>query len=330
MRRMKYHPHGSVVFVTFRVEEGLLLLSNPLCQTIIKSCLAASLDVHPQIKISHAIAEGTHLHLIVVVVNPDDLPGFIKCFKTESAHAFNKVLGRPKRTVWCEGYDSPVILTPLRAGIALAYLYANPAKDNLSPSIEEYPGFSTWKMYQTKMHMKSWRRIRRYQYRALAPDSHNLRGYTKEAQRLLEGSKEEYPFTIHPNAWLEAFGITDPDLQEECNRRLEKRVRVLEARAARLREREKRRVYGRERLLAQQIDRHYRIKNYRGRRMWCLTEAHRVRIAFITFFKALMEKAREVQRRWRVGDYSLAYPLGLYPPCKPKLQEPLALVTLSW
>jgi hypothetical protein len=43
----------------------------------------------------------------------------------------NRLLGRGKRTLWCEGYDSPVVLTPVRALVAIAYLYANPAKDNL-------------------------------------------------------------------------------------------------------------------------------------------------------------------------------------------------------
>jgi hypothetical protein len=41
-KKMKYHPHGSVLFCTFTLEEGLLLLANPLCQAIVKSCLAAA------------------------------------------------------------------------------------------------------------------------------------------------------------------------------------------------------------------------------------------------------------------------------------------------
>jgi hypothetical protein len=40
--KMKYHPHGSVLFCTFRIEEGLLLLANPRCHAIVKRCLAPS------------------------------------------------------------------------------------------------------------------------------------------------------------------------------------------------------------------------------------------------------------------------------------------------
>jgi hypothetical protein len=46
-RSMKYHPHGSVLFCTFSIEEGLLLLSNPLCMAILKNCLAAAQALYP-------------------------------------------------------------------------------------------------------------------------------------------------------------------------------------------------------------------------------------------------------------------------------------------
>ncbi len=107
---MKYHPSGSVLFVTVAVEEGLLLLSNPLCLAIIRSCLAAAQKLYP-VRICHLLVEATHVRLIVVVRNPDDVPAFLGHFKTESAHALNTNLGRRKRTVWCAGYDSPTVLT---------------------------------------------------------------------------------------------------------------------------------------------------------------------------------------------------------------------------
>jgi hypothetical protein len=41
--------------------------------------------------------------------------------------------------------------------------------------------------------------------------------------------------------------------------------------------------------------------------------------------KDLFAEARSVRERWRVGDYSLPYPMGLYPPPQPKLVEPLVV-----
>jgi REP element-mobilizing transposase RayT len=92
-KAMKYHPHGRVLFCTFSLEEGLLLLANPLCKAIVKSCLARAQVLHP-VRICHFIVQATHVHIVLVVMNPDDVHAFIRCFKTESAHMINRILGR--------------------------------------------------------------------------------------------------------------------------------------------------------------------------------------------------------------------------------------------
>lgn len=319
---MKYHPSGSVLFATFTIEEGLLLLSNPLCRAIIQSCLVAAQKLYP-VKICHILIEATHVHLMFTVHNPDDIPSFLRHFKTDSAHMLNRLLGRKKRTIWCEGYDSPKVLTLTRALAAIAYLYSNPAKDNLVSSIEEYPGFSSWEMFQSGQHTRNWKRLRRSQFRALAPDSHSLRGYTKEANRLLEESREVETFTLEPSAWLEAFGVTEPEDQARINRRLIERVRTLEARAERKRARENKRVMGRERLLKQELDLSYKPSR-KGRKMWCLSDRRSIRVEFIRAFKKLRREARRVLALWRLGNTTVRYPPGLYPPSMPKLANVFA------
>jgi len=316
-KMMKYHPHGGVLFCTLTVEEGLLLLTNPLCRAILESCLARAKELHP-VKLCHFVVEATHVHLILVVTDPDDVNAFIRCFKTESAHMLNRLLGRKKRTIWCEGYDSPIVLTPMRALIAIAYLYANPAKDNLESSIDRYPGFSSWQMFQSGVLTKKWKRVRRHHFSALTKDAHNARGYAKRAADVLARATECINFTLEPNAWLEAFGYQTPEQQKQINDRLVARIRLLERRAAERREREKKRVLGRERLLTQVFDLFYRPQR-KGRRMWCLSEKRRVRVDFIRFFKALMDTARAVRDRWRMGDVTVPYPPGLFPPSMPKL-----------
>lgn len=316
-KKMKYHPHGSVLFCTFCLEEGLLLLSNPLCIAIIKSCLARAQVLYP-VKICHLMTEATHVHLILVVDNPDDVSGFIRCFKVESAHMLNGLLGRDKRTIWCEGYDSPIVLTPLRALAAIAYLYANPAKDNLEHSIDQYPGFSTWQMFLKGDLVHTWKRLRRFQFRKLSEKQHSLRGYTEEAQKLLVASDEVQTFRLDPNAWMEAFGITDSQEQRQINDRLIARIRTLEERANRKREREGKTVLGRTRLLKERLNTTHCPKRS-GRRMWCLSEKRSIRVQFITFFKGLMQKARSIRQRWLSGDTSAKYPPGIYPPSFPKL-----------
>lgn len=318
---MKYHPHGSVLFCTFSLEEGLLLLANPLCQAIVKSCLAAACEMYP-VRICHMIVEATHIHLVLVVINPDHVEAFCRHFKTDSAHMINGLLGRNKRTVWCGGYDSPIVLTPRRALMAIAYLYANPAKDNLETSIDRYPGFSTWRMFQSGKLTRQWKRLRRPQFTYIARDANNPRGYAKLAEEILAASDEMQTFTLEPNAWMEAFGYHSPEQQQKINERLVARIRSLEQRAERKRVLEKKRVIGRERLLAQVLDTTYRPRRT-GRRMWCLSEKRSVRMEFIRYFRELMQKARAVRERWKLGDFSVPYPPGLYPPSMPKLANML-------
>ena len=319
---MKYHPHGSVLFCTISLEEGLLLLANPLCQAIVKSCLAAARELYP-VRICHVLVEATHIHLVLVVIDPDHVDAFFRHFKTESAHMINGLLGRNKRTVWCEGYDSPIVLTPARAMMAIAYLYANPAKDNLETSIDRYPGFSSWKMFVSGTLIRQWKRLRRPQFTPIRRDANNLRGYTKLAERLVEASDEVQTFTLEPNAWMESFGYHQPEEQQRLNNQLIERIRSLEDRAERKRQRERKRVMGRDRLIAQVFDTSYR-PNRTGRRMWCLSEKRSVRLEFIEFFKALMAKARAVRERWKLGDVTVPYPPGLYPPSMPKLANAIA------
>ena len=261
---------------------------------------------------------------IVIVQDPSDVSEFIRFFKTESAHMLNRVLGRKKRTIWCEGYDSPVILDEIRALIAMSYLYANPAKDNLEESIDKYPGLNSWNMFISGKTSESWKRIRRPAFRKLELSEHNLAGYTKESLRIAADAKKSYPFILKPNAWIAAFGITDPEEQAKLNERLIARVRHLEERAKTKRERERKNVMGAQRLLTQRLDLTYR-PNRSGKRMNCLSVYKDLRIDFIDMLKDLYSKGKEVLKNWKNGDYSVPYPLGLYPPSMPKLGELLEL-----
>ena len=323
MPAMKYHPHNAVLFVTLSLEEGLLLLSNPLIEQLLKSCLARAQFLYPVV-VNHFLFESTHLHMLLTVDNPDHVSSFIRHFKTDSAHMLNSILGRDKRTVWCDGYDSPVVLTFARAIMVIAYIYSNPAKDNLVDSIDEYPGVSSWKMWQRGEVAKKWPYLRRPQFRALPHQSHSYSGYSREAERILSETKAVHQFSINPNAWLSAFKITDPVEQAKVNELIVKRVRHLEERAKEARLKEHKRVIGPERLKSQVLDTHYRPKRF-GRRMWCLAERRSIRQPFINFLKRLFARAREIRQRWFVGDFSLPYPMGLYPPSMVKLAEPVSI-----
>lgn len=309
------------MFATASLEQGLLLLANPLCQSILKSCLAKALSWFP-VRLCHFVVEANHVHMVYVVKNPSDACKFMGYFKAEVAHRMNKLFGWKKRTVWCEGYDSPVILSPTRALITIAYLYSNPAKDSLEESIDRFPGLSSWKMFRTGQHTVKWKHIRRSAFRFLAKDAHTLQGYTREAERILNSTKRTQEFQIQPNAWLEAYGISDPDEQNVWNSRLVERIRTLEVRAKEQRQVRKSAVIGRAKLMSQKMTLNYK-SNRSGKRMWCLSHKRSDRVAFIENLKILIKLADVVFTNWHLGDYSVSYPPGLFPPGMPKIIEPL-------
>ena len=306
MRPPKIAVHGSVQFITTSIEQGILLPPTKVLEQILWSVLARAQTLHP-VRVSHLVVEGTHVHMVVVVDNPDDIKGFMERFKTESAHAINALLGRRKRTVWCEGYDSPTVLTLEDAIEKIVYTYTNPAKDGLETSIQNYPGLSSWHMYTTGQHTKESLWIRRPYVRNLA-----CYGASSEA----ENESIVHTFTLYPDAWMDCFGVS-PEERESINQSILRQVSEREKEYQEERKRKGIKVIGRKRLIDRGFDINYVPQRY-GKRMWCICSDVALRHEFINWVKQLLGRAKEVLAKWKLGDFSLPYPIGLYPPSLPK------------
>ena len=57
------------------------------------------------------------------------------------------------------------------------------------------------------------------------------------------------------------------------------------------------------------------------KRMLCISDDIPLRRATINDIRAREEEGREVVKRWSIGDFSVQYPLGLFPPSLPKRCE---------
>ena len=272
----------------------------------------------------HFLIHSNHVHFIFVVIDPTDACKFMGYFKAEVAHRLNILMGFDKRTVWCEGYDSPVLLDPVRALIAVSYLYANPAKDYQEDSIDNFPGLSSWNMFLNEEYIDNWHYLSRTKFRELPDKMHNLAGYSREAHRILESSKDTIQIEIKPNSLLKSLGIKTELEQKLWREKLIKRVRTLEERFENKRIRENKKVIGRENILKMRLTLNYNPKR-NGKRMWCLAEKKRDRIEFIERLKSLIKIAKEVFKNWHLGDYSMKFPCGLFPPGMPKLTEPVCV-----
>ncbi len=324
-RLPKFHPPKSVLFITTSLEEGLLLKANPLVRAILETCLAKAQRLH-KVRICHFLFEENHVHLILIVDNPEDVADFMGRFKTESAHAINRLLGRRKRTVWCEGYDSPILGNPADAIKQIVYLYTNPTKDSLVNSIEEYPNFNTWSAYRSgtkKVHCIPFKRSDITKLSSLSPSE-------EEIDFHLERLKDLYPdaieLNLEPNAWMEIMEVTEKD-RDKINQRIVSMVSKSDERFRKKREAGNKTVIGADRLKKSSFNLNYRSKR-RGKRSYCISSQISLRVHIIQTIKALINEGKEVYRKWREGDHSLRFPIGIYPPSMPRLGNLMAGVVL--
>ena len=305
--------------ITISVEQGLLLPANPLMKTLLLSAMARAQYLHP-LTICHYLVEPTHIHFLVYIEDPTTVRDFVERFKTESAHYINRMLGRRKRTVWCESYFCAPILTETSVRKKISYIYNNPAKDGLEDSIEHYPNLSSWTAYKTGKHSLKTPRV----YRDIVPympegGSYSEHRYRAEVQKIRRLSSEQHTLRITPDAWMVAFDITSSEERATQNRLCLELISEDEARYRALRLAEGRTVIGSATLRAAHLETQYLSKNRHGKKMWCICDNITLRVRYILWAKALKEKARAVYERWALGDCSIPFPPGVFPPTRPVL-----------
>lgn len=300
---------GSLVELCFRTEVDLPFVATPYIQLIIKSILARAQSLYP-LTLCHALLMSNHPHLLVKVDNPRDIKNFVAYFKRESAHAINRFLGRKKRTVWCDGYDSPVVLDAKKAVERIVYLYTNPQNANLVETIEEYPNFSTWKNFIEGGATTTFKRIVRDRIPKLPKRTLSFALQDQIAEELEKGGLEEYTLTIEPDAWMQCFPELDGSDAVEVNSEIEARIRSQERL---LNRRRKRRVKGSHALRLEQMNASHEPKK-RSKRSVCLATRCEIRGIFLAWFRAMAFEARLKFQQWREGDLLADLPPGMFWP----------------
>ncbi|MDC0358638.1 transposase, partial [Oligoflexia bacterium] len=240
----KVHYNDAVLFITTSLEEGLLMPANPIIKLFLESVLARAQELYP-VCICAFLFEANHLHMLLVVKDPNDIKDFMRYIKTESSHAINRMLGRKKRTNWCEGYDSPIMCKFEMAMEKLIYIYTNPAKDNLESSIELYPHLSSWSMVKTGRHTRVVPCLARDDAPYLGTECRTLYELKKTAKFLRgKASKVKGSYAIEPTAWLDAFGITEESDQKLIWECLVEEIKEKEVHYEALRQKENKTVIG--------------------------------------------------------------------------------------
>ena len=310
----KYYPHNSVLFCTSRTEEGLPLVCSHNMNLIVEGILAKATNDY-QIEVNHSLFMANHFHMIVTVINPDDVREFFRYVKGEIAHAVNRLLGRRKRTLWINGYDSPIVLDEDKLKNLISYLYLNPLKANLVSTLSEYPGVSSWKMLKKKQRHKDCTKLPRDKIRKL----HNPALSVSEQKELVKTYKVEgkvYKLAYKP---LSCFYAINPDSKITLDSLIEF---VERQEKSLIRSGDKTEVLGITKLRRQSMQKAYTSKKH-SPKMICLSTDKELRKRVIGYFKYLCSVAKKVYKKWKTGDLSAKIPAGMYAPRLPLLVSAL-------
>ncbi len=292
MNPLKYIEHGSVHFVTTRTEEGLPFEDSKKYQPIFEAIVGRAQYLYPTVLIAAHLA-ANHFHMLLKANNPEHLPLFVGYIKQELTHAVNAVQGRKKRTLWCDGYDSPILLRYEEILYYLTYIYTQSQSAHLSDSIEEEVGVSTFQMFMTGRLNKEVPKICRPNPEEGVPGARHLFSlspYAFREQFVPEKSEEEIRIEI-----LGRIKERERELREE---RKEKGIRIV-------------------RRTDLSRTRHY-VPEKQGRRSYVICWCIEMRRRFLVYIKSLIEECRRVYQQWKRGDYHEPWPLGFFPPCAPR------------
>jgi hypothetical protein len=314
----RYFESQKLYALTFRTLEGLPFVATRYMKLIIFGIIARA-QRDAKVTLCHFLWMGNHAHMLAVFKDPEQAVNFYAEVQKKLTESLKALLGLPHLRLW-EGRPVVAQIADLPAAIEqIAYLYANPARANLVDSISDYPGCSSWDIFQETIVLEPDRvdvKIERpalwipYSKMSLLP-SQVLKKHADIdfAERL---SKEGLPHTLelHPNAWMKCFGITCPKQVANINKEVIAGLSEKEQEHRDKRLAEGKGVLGERLLRVQSVNRaHIPKGRARRRRVFVICSDREERVRIITKIKALCDLARRyfldarrgIQRNWPPG-----------------------------
>lgn len=294
-RLRKVFPRGTVLFVTSTVKEGLPFIPNSIINTILEGILARAQRLYGQEIIGYTYM-ANHFHKVIRVTKPRKVSRFVGYIKSESARAYNRLLGREQHDVWCDRYDSPIVLTAQDALDRIVYTYLNPVKARLVETVDEYPGLSSWSAFTSGQHTKTvkWIQPKTIQkLKKLKMTDSEEREVVKELQAK---NSISHVLRISPNALFKTFPELKMYKPEVIKQQIESKVRAEEARY----KKESPKVLGAKKVRRQALDRPY-ISRRHGRRTVFISSDVDLRVRAIFWYRGQCRLARDAWMAYRRG-----------------------------
>jgi REP element-mobilizing transposase RayT len=309
----KHFDSGGLYFITSRTEEGLPFLDCSRFKPIFLSILARGQTLYP-VRISNYCLMANHFHLLLIPIDPDNIPLFMKYIKQEMAHALNKLRGRKKRTVWCDGYDSPRIISYHKAIKYFSYINLQPVAAGICRDEKSYKGASA-------VLMQDQEKVERSFYRRYRPKIED------------EDTEIIHTLIIEPLAWKEALApelTTEKVLQDIALFTNEKRASLIATKAKHGKGFYVEPIETDDNEDDREIKKNAWVDGYiptsRGIRMRVIGDNNKARILYICYLLRQEALCKNLYKKWGDGPHSLdEWPPGFFMPSLPRKQRALAI-----
>jgi REP element-mobilizing transposase RayT len=313
-RNPKLFIQGTLIEVSSRIEEGLPLVPNEVTCLIMGSILARAQNLYPVTIVAYSLM-GNHFHMLLVVHNPKDIPDFIAYFKRESAHAINRMIGRRQRTLWCEGFDNPIILDSETAIKRLNYIYLNPVEAGLTPKVENWPlSSASWVDFNKSRSTRKFKPIPRNKIPLIPQTPLSQKEIDALCMELMDLPGEYYTLTVQPHEWKYCFKDTAYRKDEDLNKLVFRSIRQEEERLNQEKEKEGSSYPSLKHLQSQDIRRPYTPKKF-AKRMLCFAADKMTRILYLKWLKEAYQKLpRFLKERGIDFKKTFHYPPGFFAP----------------
>jgi hypothetical protein len=236
-----------------------------------------------------------HCHILVVTSKGEqELSDFHKELKKKLTESIKSILELDRLELW----DPTSVMTILDLKMAtqrVVYCYNNPTKANLSETIEEYPGVTSWELYQS-VENTCTARIETHcpwiRYVSIEPlGGQSAASYT---MRMRKFDSVEHTLVLEPNSWMSVFGIKEPHEVEATNATILHLVRHGEAASKELRREQKKSVAARSKLMNQEptVTGYKPEKN--DERVFFLGSVKQLNVAFWLKYKSFLKECRSL------------------------------------
>jgi hypothetical protein len=301
---------------------GLPFVCTLYMQLILEG-IVARVQRDMKVVINHLIWMANHAHIIIEAKDTEQCKRFYGEVQKQLTEAVKRLLGLEHLCLWRSNETSVVHLGDKEAVMRrIAYLYANPARADLVESIDQYPGVSSWHGFLAVTDdsngtiTKECPWVQAPMIPRLPLRSVKTHQDLRHAERMLEAAVRSHKLILQPNSWMKKYGITTPEEVAQTNRSIIEMVREYEEGANLRRKGEGKKVMGVSRLRREELKLRYKPKK-ETRRIFVYAVDKDLRIRMIERYRAFCDACRECYQRWKMGDFTVAWPPGAYKPPQP-------------